>query len=245
MELIFAEVDVAVGGGVGGQQREDHFLVLITGDRAHQKNVGLVVAVLREIDPFGLLFHLVGPALLRRKGEAIGQHHHRTDLKAHVAAIGTDLLQTLLVGDLDAGGEHRVGEYRLGNFGLGQLLGQVAVGTDDLAGGFPWAVVILLSPEGVGPAGGGGDQQAQAEHQGSDQKGKVATHGNGEGRREREGEGIRPTRAYRPCGNRFQSTGSQRRCRSRRSRWPEQGRGVRGREPPCRWRRTDCRGKGT
>ena len=60
-------------------------------------------------------------------------------------------------------GEDAVGEHRLGNFSLGQLFGQMAVRTNNLAGGLPGAVVVLLSPEGVGPAGSRGNQQSQSD----------------------------------------------------------------------------------
>ena len=163
MDLVFAEVDVAVGGGIRGQNREDDLLVLVTRNRSHQQDVWLVVAVLGEVNAFRLFLDLVGPAVLRSQGEAIGKHHNSAHLHAHVAAVSTDLLKTLFVGNLDAGGEDAVGEYRLGNFSLGQLFGQVAVRTNNLAGGFPGAVVVLLSPEGVGPAGSRGNQQSQSD----------------------------------------------------------------------------------
>ena len=185
--------------------------MFITRNGAHQEDVGLVVAVLAEIDPFGLFTDLVGPSILRSKGEAIGQHHDGTDLKRNLTAVSSDLLNAVLVWDLDAGLEHAVGKDRLGNFRLGQLLSEMAVGADDLAGGFTGTVVVLLSPEGVGPAGGRCEQKSQAENQRSDQEREVATHGTVregvQAKFRRRRKTFRPTRACRPCGSRSLSTG--------------------------------------
>ena len=65
VDLVLAEVDVAVGGGIRGQNREDDLLVLVTRNRSHQQDVRLVVAVLGEVDAFRLLLDLIGPAVLR------------------------------------------------------------------------------------------------------------------------------------------------------------------------------------
>ena len=47
--------------------------MLITWNRTDEKNVGLIVAVLREINTFGFLLDLIGPAVLWGQGEAIRQ----------------------------------------------------------------------------------------------------------------------------------------------------------------------------
>ena len=82
--------------------------MLVTRNRAHQQDVRLVVAVLSEVDPFRFLLDLIGPAVLRGEGEAIGKHHNGADLEAYVASVGSDFLKTLLIGNLDAGGEDAV-----------------------------------------------------------------------------------------------------------------------------------------
>merc|ERR1712100_935906 len=124
VDLVFAEVDVAVGGRIRRENREHDLLVLVTRNWSHQQDVGLLVAVLGEVNPFGLFLDLVGPAVLRRQGESVRKHHNSAYLKTHIAAVSTDLLETVLIGNLHAGGEDAVGEDRLRNFSLGQLFGQ-------------------------------------------------------------------------------------------------------------------------
>ena len=108
MDLVLTEVDVALGCRVGGQNRENNFLVLITGNRTDQKNVGLIVAVLGEVDPFGFFLDLIGPAILGGQGEAIRQLNDSTNLETNIAAIGTDFLKTILIGNFDGGLENTV-----------------------------------------------------------------------------------------------------------------------------------------
>ena len=173
--------------------------MFVTRNGSHQQDVGLLVAVLGEVDPFGFFLDLVGPAVLRSQGEAIRKHHNSAHLQAHIATVRTDLLQAFFVRNLDAGGEDAVGEDRLGNFSLGQLFGQVAVGANNLAGGFPGAVVVLLSPEGIRPAGSRSDQESQSDDQRSKEEREVTTHGTVRGCRRREGkdqahQGLSPVR---------------------------------------------------
>jgi hypothetical protein len=165
VDLIFAEVDAAVRCWIRRQNREHDLLVLVAGDWTHQKNVGLIVAVLAEVNAFRLLTDLIGPAILRRQGEAVGEHHNGANLQRNLAAICSDLLDPLLVRDLHAGLEDAVRKNSLGYFSLGEFLGEVAIRANDLACCFARTVVILLSPEGIGPAGGRGDQYGQAENQ--------------------------------------------------------------------------------
>ena len=73
-------MDVAVGGRIRGEDRENDLLMLIAWNRSNEKNVGLIVAVLREINALGFLFDLVGPAVLWGQGEAIRQLDHGSDL---------------------------------------------------------------------------------------------------------------------------------------------------------------------
>ena len=142
--------------------------MLLAGDGAHQQDVRLLLGVLGVVDPGGLLLELLAEALLGGELEAVGQHHHRPHVQAHEAAVTGQLLHGGVVGNLNHRLEHGVGEDRLGNFHPGGHLGQVAVGANDLAGGFPRRGVILLGPERVGPAGGSagqhhGDAEQRAE----------------------------------------------------------------------------------
>ena len=139
--------------------------MLVAGDGTHQKNVGLIVAVLSEVDALRLFFDFVGPTILRGQGETVGQLHHGTNLERNLAAVGTNFLKALLVGNLHGCGEDGVRQNRLGQLHLGELLGQVAVGADDLAGGFPGVGVVLLSPEGISPRGRGGCEHSHADDQ--------------------------------------------------------------------------------
>ena len=139
--------------------------MLVTGEGAHQKDVGLVVAVLGEVNALGFFLDLVGPAILGGEGEAVGQLDHRTHLQADVAAVGSDFLETILIRDLYGSLEHCVGQHRLRQLCLGELLGQVAIGANNFAGGFAWGVVVLLSPEGIGPAAGGSREHGNANNQ--------------------------------------------------------------------------------
>ena len=180
MQLVFAEVDAAVGGGIRRENRENDLLVLITGDRAHQQDVGLVVGILGVINAGSFLLQLLAEAVLRGKGEAIGKHHHSAYIQTGAAAIAGHLLNAGVVGNFHHGLEHRVRENGLGHFHPGGLLGQVAVGADDLAGGLPGAGVVLLGPEGIGPAGAGAAKQHYqgkgGADQGAEQQGKGTTH---------------------------------------------------------------------
>ena len=176
MELGFAVADGGISFRIRGQDREDDFLVVITGQRAHQKDVGLIVAVLGVVDALGLFLEFVAEAILGGQGVAVRKHHHSTHVQARAIAVSAHLLNIGVVGNLHHGLEHRVRHHRLGHFNLGELLGEVAVGANDLAGGFPGTVVVLLSPEGIGPAGLGANQQANGEEQGAEQQREGAAH---------------------------------------------------------------------
>ena len=60
---------------------------------AHQKDVGLIVAVLGEEDALGLFLDFVGPTILGGQGEAIRKLHNGTNLEGNLAAVSTDLLR--------------------------------------------------------------------------------------------------------------------------------------------------------
>ena len=79
-DLIFAEMDGTVCRRVGGQHRENNLLMLVSGNGPHQENVGLILAVLGEINAFGLFLDFVGPAILRSKGEPVWKLNYGTDL---------------------------------------------------------------------------------------------------------------------------------------------------------------------
>ena len=153
MDLGFAVADGGISFRIRSQDREDDLLMVIAWQGTHQQDVGLILAVLGVIDAFGFFFELVAEAILRGQGVAIREHHYSTHIESGAVAIGAHLLHIGVVGNLHHGLEHRVRHHRLGHFHLGQLLGQVAVGANDLAGGFTGTVVVLLGPEGISPAG--------------------------------------------------------------------------------------------
>ena len=133
--------------------------MLVTGKGTHQQDVGLGFAVLGVVDAGGFLFQLLAQALGGSQAKALGKHHHSAHVQARGAAVAGHLLDAGVVGDFDLSLEHRVGEDGLGNLHMGDLLGQVAVGADDLARGFAGAGVVLLGPEGIGPTGAGTAQK--------------------------------------------------------------------------------------
>ena len=59
MELDFAEMHRAIGAGIGREDRENDFLVLIARKRTHQENVGLVVGVLGVENSSGFFLELI------------------------------------------------------------------------------------------------------------------------------------------------------------------------------------------
>ena len=87
-----------------------------------------------------------------------------------MAAIGANFLQSLLIGNLHGCGEDGVRQNRLRQLDLGEFFGEVAVGANDLARGFPGILVVLLSPEGIGPGGCGGRENSDADDQSGKQR---------------------------------------------------------------------------
>jgi hypothetical protein len=59
VQLVLAEVDAAVAGGIGGEDREDDLLVVITGQGTNQQDVRVVVVPGGDVDATGFLLELV------------------------------------------------------------------------------------------------------------------------------------------------------------------------------------------
>ena len=78
VDLILPEMNGGISGRIGGEDRENNFSVFVAGQRTHQENVWLAVAVLGVINSLGFFLELVTETVLGGQGEAIGQHHHRS-----------------------------------------------------------------------------------------------------------------------------------------------------------------------
>ena len=65
MQLVLAEVDGAIAGGIGGEDREDDLLVLVARDRTNEQDVVLVLTPLGDIDACGFFLQLIAEAVCR------------------------------------------------------------------------------------------------------------------------------------------------------------------------------------
>ena len=113
MELELAEVDVAVGGGIGREDREDDLLVVVAGQRADEKDVGVLFVPGGDVDTLGFFLEFVSQTISRSEFETVGKHHNGTDVQAGGRAVASDLLNAGVVGNFDLNLEHLIGENRL------------------------------------------------------------------------------------------------------------------------------------
>ena len=151
MHRVLTELDRLVLSGVGRQHGKHDFLVLIAGQRAHDHHVILTFRVGLVEQAFGLFLQFFRNPVFGGNLEAIGQHQHRTHVQGAGFTRAGHLLHAGVVGDFHHGFKHGVGQYRLGHFHDRFFLGQVTVGANDPARGFPGGCRShLLGPERIG-----------------------------------------------------------------------------------------------